>query len=178
MVTVLYADYVVLDVLNGQEICWLVGYCFTSCSRIFYLYGDVSITCEWLQNLGLCSALRAIEQGGIFIVPHLLWHGASVFWSHPKDCPIQSPLTTHYRGCREYTLTRIIQSPLTTHKGMWRTYSNPDPHGWLKYVINEYLMEKRNPWSAPKLGVFVNIRICVQWWHLSYEDVFFFIICR
>ena len=21
------------------------------------------------------------------------------------------------------------QSPFTTHKGMWRTYSNPDPHG-------------------------------------------------
>jgi hypothetical protein len=37
------------------------------------------ITGEGLQNLGLCSALRAFEQGGIFIVPHLLWHGASVF---------------------------------------------------------------------------------------------------
>jgi hypothetical protein len=32
-----------------------------------------------LQNLGLCSALRAFEQGGIVIVPHLLWHGASAF---------------------------------------------------------------------------------------------------
>ena len=31
------------------------------------------------QSLNLCSALRAFEQGGIFIVPHLLWHGASVF---------------------------------------------------------------------------------------------------
>jgi hypothetical protein len=27
---------------------------------------------EGLQNLGLCSALKAFEQGGIFIVPHLL----------------------------------------------------------------------------------------------------------
>jgi hypothetical protein len=35
-------------------------------------------TGEGLQNLGLCSALRAFEQGGIFIVPQLLWHGASV----------------------------------------------------------------------------------------------------
>jgi hypothetical protein len=25
-----------------------------------------------LQNLGLCSALKAFEQGGIFIVPYLL----------------------------------------------------------------------------------------------------------
>ena len=39
----------------------------------------VTIAGEGLQNLGLCSALRAFEQGGIFIVSHLLWHGASVF---------------------------------------------------------------------------------------------------
>jgi hypothetical protein len=36
------------------------------------IYGDVTIAGEGLQNLGLCSALRAFEQGGIFIVPHLL----------------------------------------------------------------------------------------------------------
>jgi hypothetical protein len=36
------------------------------------LYGDVTITDEGLQNLGVCSALRALEQGGFFIVPHLL----------------------------------------------------------------------------------------------------------
>jgi hypothetical protein len=31
-----------------------------------------TIAGEGLQNLGLRSALRAIEQGGIFIVPHQL----------------------------------------------------------------------------------------------------------
>jgi hypothetical protein len=31
-----------------------------------------NITGEGLQNLGQCSALRAFQQGGIFIVPHLL----------------------------------------------------------------------------------------------------------
>jgi hypothetical protein len=36
------------------------------------LYGDVTIAGEGLQNLGLCSALRAFEQGWIFIVPYLL----------------------------------------------------------------------------------------------------------
>jgi hypothetical protein len=41
-------------------------------SRIFHLYGDVTIAGEGLQNLGLCSALRAFEQGGTFIVPYLL----------------------------------------------------------------------------------------------------------
>jgi hypothetical protein len=32
----------------------------------------VTIAGEWLQNLCVCSALKAFEQGGIFIVPHLL----------------------------------------------------------------------------------------------------------
>jgi hypothetical protein len=39
-----------------------------------YMEIDVTIAGEGLQNLGLCSALRAFEQGGIFIVT-----GASVF---------------------------------------------------------------------------------------------------
>jgi hypothetical protein len=50
----------------------LIIYGFTSRSRIFHLYGDVTIAGEGLQILGLSSALMAIEQGGIFIVPHLL----------------------------------------------------------------------------------------------------------
>jgi hypothetical protein len=39
---------------------------------IFRLYGDVTTAGEGLQNLGLRSTLNAFEQGGIFIVPHLL----------------------------------------------------------------------------------------------------------
>jgi hypothetical protein len=50
----------------------LIIYCFTFCSRIFYFYGDVTIANEGLQNSSLCSALMAFEQGGIFIMPHLL----------------------------------------------------------------------------------------------------------
>jgi hypothetical protein len=50
----------------------MIIYGFTSRSRIFHLYGDDTIADEGLQNLGLCSALRAFEQGGIFIVPHQL----------------------------------------------------------------------------------------------------------
>jgi hypothetical protein len=33
---------------------------------------SLTITGEAQENLGLCSALRACEQGGIFIVQHLL----------------------------------------------------------------------------------------------------------
>jgi hypothetical protein len=62
-----------------RMIDWLIIYGFTSHSRIFHLYGDFTIAGEGLQNLALCSALWAFEQGGIFIVPHLLWHGTSVF---------------------------------------------------------------------------------------------------
>jgi hypothetical protein len=51
---------------------WMVIYCFTSCSSIFHLYGGATITDEELQNLGLSSALSAFEQGGIFIMQHLL----------------------------------------------------------------------------------------------------------
>jgi hypothetical protein len=39
-------------------------------------------------------------------VPHLLWHGASV-------------LPVSFEG----------PSHSSIHKGMWRIYSNPDPHG-------------------------------------------------
>jgi hypothetical protein len=40
--------------------------------EFFHSYGNVTINGEGLQNLGVCSALMAFDQGGIFIVPHLL----------------------------------------------------------------------------------------------------------
>jgi hypothetical protein len=54
------------------HIIWLID--FTSRSRIFHLYGDVTIAGEGLQNFDLCLTLLAFEQRGIFIVPHLLCH--------------------------------------------------------------------------------------------------------
>jgi hypothetical protein len=57
-------------------------------------------------------ALRALEQSGIFIVPHMLWHGALVFPVSSEGPPIQSPRA------------------LTTHEGVWRIYSNLDPQRW------------------------------------------------
>jgi hypothetical protein len=42
----------------------------------------VTLAGDRAANLGLCSALRAFEQGGIFIVPHLLRHGTSVYTAH------------------------------------------------------------------------------------------------
>ena len=125
--------FLVIYVVTVLLIDWLIIYCFTPSSRIFHLYGDVTITGEGLQNLGLCSALRAFEQGGIFIVPHLLWHGDSVFLVSSEGPP-HSIAFYNTQGDVEDLFwpgsSRVpYQSPFTTHKGMWRTYSNTDPHG-------------------------------------------------
>jgi hypothetical protein len=88
---------------------WLFDYRFTSRSRMLsYLE---TTTSEGLQNLGLCSTLRAFEQGGIFIVPYLLWHGASVFPVSPEGPPPFSCLLRHTRGCGGRILTRILKGP-------------------------------------------------------------------
>jgi hypothetical protein len=76
----LYSKYWEVIKMNPTHLIdWLIIYSFMSCSRIFNLYGDITIAGEGLQNLGLSLALRAFEQGGIFIMSHLLWHGTSVF---------------------------------------------------------------------------------------------------
>jgi hypothetical protein len=56
--------------IHNFQIDLLIIYGFTSRSRLFHLYGDVAIAGERLQNIGLCLALRAFEQGEVFIVPH------------------------------------------------------------------------------------------------------------
>ena len=117
---------------------------FTAHSRIFDSYLDVTIAGEGAANLGLYSALKVFEHGGIFLVSHLLWHGASVFpvssewpphsitsycwWRAGKLRPmlgIQSLWAGKDHYCATYALTRglsfpsLVQwtSPLTTCKG-------------------------------------------------------------
>jgi hypothetical protein len=97
----------------------------TSRSRIFHLYGDVIIADEGLQNLGLCSALRAFGQGGIFIVPHLLWHGTSVFPVSSEGSP-QSVASYDTWGCGGSILIRILTVP-------WRS-KHPLPTGRTRRV--------------------------------------------
>ena len=68
----------------------------TSHSRIVCSYGIVK-----LQNLALCSALtlyKAFMDGGIFIVPHLLCLGASVFVVALKNCPYSDAFLQQARG--------------------------------------------------------------------------------
>jgi hypothetical protein len=61
-------DYLVFDVAIKN----ISLYLYISLSKYFTNNGNVTITGEGLHNLGICSALRAFEQGGIFIVPHQL----------------------------------------------------------------------------------------------------------
>ena len=52
--------------------------------------------CRWrTANFDLCSALMATEQWGFFSVPHLLWHGASVYNGHLWEPEIFIPNAEH-----------------------------------------------------------------------------------
>ena len=53
-------------------------YIVASPSKILHSYGDITIAGGELQILDLNSPLCAFDQGGIFIVPHLLATRASV----------------------------------------------------------------------------------------------------
>jgi hypothetical protein len=99
------------------------------------------------ENLGLhlWSALRAFEQGWIFIVTHLLWHGASVFQSHPKDHPIQLPLTIHI--------------------GTWKIYSNLNPNG---SPFSRLLRQSRGCWGPILTQILMgHIHVyLISWYHV------------
>jgi hypothetical protein len=53
--------------------------CLKPHEQFFSYLVAVTIAGDRAANLDLCSALRAFEQGGIFIVPYLLRHGTLVF---------------------------------------------------------------------------------------------------
>ena len=61
---------------------------FLSHSRIFHSYGDITMA----ANFDLCSALMVIEQWGFFCVPHLLWHGTSVYNGHLRGPVTLTPI--------------------------------------------------------------------------------------
>jgi hypothetical protein len=156
---------------HKRLIDWLLSVLHPAQEYYTYMYMETSPfnTSEGLQNLGLCSTLRAFEQGGIFFVPHLLWHGTSVFsgliW---RTAPFRR-LLRHTRGCGGPIVTRIpFQSPLMTHKGMWRTYSNPDPHGSFFKAWKETSISRcTEGWMA---DIFLNVcnrRFWYPFWTLS-----------
>jgi hypothetical protein len=61
---------------------------FIATRAIFSYLVAVIIAGDEAANLGLCSALRAFEQVGVFIVPHLLRLGTSVYtFSSERPAP-------------------------------------------------------------------------------------------
>jgi hypothetical protein len=111
-----------------EKFDWLIIDCFTSRSRICHRYGNVITASEGLQNLGLCSALRTFEQGGI------LYHATpAVTQGNGFSGPAHLHLLRHTRDVEDLfspgSSPVPIQSPLATRKKMLKTYSYPYPHG-------------------------------------------------
>jgi hypothetical protein len=79
-----------------QNISWLVGliYCFTSHSRIFHMYGDV--TRPIARHSG------PLSREGSLLCNTCRDAGPQFFWSHPKDRPaLFSHLLRHTRGVED-----------------------------------------------------------------------------
>jgi hypothetical protein len=114
----------------------------------FHLYGDVTITSEGLQNLGLCSTLRPFSREGSLSCHTCCDTGPRFFRSHPKD--------------------RTIQLPLTTHKGMWRIYSNPDRHGFWGNAFDGITWKKHCEVLLWPLVIYACI---VSTYHCAYNEI-------
>ena len=71
--------------LNGFKLevhKWLIG-CILISWEIFHSYPDITIVSYGLQNLCFLLVLLAVEQRGIFILPHLLWHRPELSYNEP-----------------------------------------------------------------------------------------------
>lgn len=85
------------------EMSELVCLCFTSGSRIFRSYKDVTITGVELQN------------GGLWLEPTVFEQNRSSLWvtplrSHPKDCPNIVALNVKHGVLRTYTYSTSISN--------------------------------------------------------------------
>jgi hypothetical protein len=78
-------------------------------SNFFSHQAAVTITGDRAANFGLCSALKAFEQGGILILPHLLRHGTSVY-----TVSSERPPPTSHSGIRTPN-SRIISLTYSFH---------------------------------------------------------------
>jgi hypothetical protein len=80
---------------------------------MFHLYGDVTITGEGLQKLGLYSAPRAFEYREGSLSCHTCCDtGADFFGLIQRTAPFSRLLhVRHTRGCGESILTRILTGP-------------------------------------------------------------------
>jgi hypothetical protein len=88
---------------------WLIIYGITSRSRIFHLYGDVTIVGEGLQNLGLCLALSGpLSREGSLSCHTFCDTGPRGFSGLIRRTAPFNRLLQHTWGCGGSILTRIL----------------------------------------------------------------------
>ena len=78
-------------ILINELINWLIIYCVhvngVTHENISFTYMYIELSPPVKRFKIQCLAFTAYEHGGIFIVPHLLWHMASVLQSQSRDHP-------------------------------------------------------------------------------------------
>ena len=100
-----YPQSIIFALPFGLIVCLFV-LSLSSHSSIFHSFGDITIAGEGLQILTYARHLWPLR--GLFSLPHLQWHGASVYNGH-----LQGPVTlcrgwnsnTNPSACRANALT-------------------------------------------------------------------------
>ena len=91
-------------------------------------------------------ALVTFEQGGIFIVPHLMWHGASVFMrSSPKDRSIWSPWTISKWSevlFKSWALRNMMRGNQNFYMKWWQHYLQDLSSKTIISMHKQYLFNK------------------------------------
>ena len=79
---------------NDRQLCvsCLIVCGFTSHSRIFHSYGDVTIIGEMLQ---IFTYARHLWQWGFFSVLHLMWHNISIYNGHLRGPVTLTSISKH-----------------------------------------------------------------------------------
>ena len=85
----IYVSHSYLIIIN-----WLNAYCFRPV-RDYWTQLGASGHSQWRAvKLILWSVPSVFKEGGIFIVPYLMWHGTPVYSVSPEgERPVSSPLT-------------------------------------------------------------------------------------
>jgi hypothetical protein len=88
---ILYDENICWKTFRNIVIDWLIA--VLRPAQEYFTYRETSpLPVKGCKNVGLSSALSSFEQGGVFIVTHLLWHRTSVF-------PVSSEEPTHSFAC-------------------------------------------------------------------------------
>ena len=94
--------------------------------------------CWWraANNFDLCLALMAIEQWGFFNMPHLLWHGPSLYNGHPRG-----PVTLN-TYCQAFS-SGAVTTCFTTSCLSWLEFVHPTFLLWGQ-CSNPLLLRRKN----------------------------------